>query len=157
MDGPMVIRSMSRMKALVNKQANLNAALNRSPVVDSKLPNKKSRVVEQMNQNFIFNTEPEAEECVKDRLDIMLEDYIRKSKACRTSTKCPLDFWKINESVYPELACLARKYLSIQASSGACERIFSLAGHIYQPKRRRLGISIFSDLVFLKLNEDLLD
>ena len=34
--------------------------------------------------------------------------------------------------------------------------IFSLSGHIFSIKLRRLGYQTFSDLVFLKLNENLL-
>ena len=33
------------------------------------------------------------------------------------------------------------------------ERMFSIAGHVFQSKRRRMGQALFSDLVFLKLNE----
>ena len=38
----------------------------------------------------------------------------------------------------------------------AVERMFSISGHIFSLKRRRLGYVFFSDLVFLKLNEELL-
>ena len=51
------------------------------------------------------------------------------------------------------LAELAKKYLSVPASSACVERMFSIAGHIFSLKRRRLGIQVFSDLVWLKLNE----
>ena len=51
-----------------------------------------------------------------------------------------------------ELSQLAKKYLSVQASSAACERIFFIAGHIFSLKRRRLCHGLFSDLIFLKLN-----
>jgi hypothetical protein len=67
-----------------------------------------------------------------------------------------LDFWKTYETRFPALSNLARKYLSIQASSAAVERMFSIAGHIHSLRRRRLGSVFFSDLVFLKLNENLL-
>ena len=42
-------------------------------------------------------------------------------------------------------------YLSVPASSA--ERMFSISGHIFSVKRRRLGIKYFTDLVYLKLNE----
>ena len=69
----------------------------------------------------------------------------------------PLDFWRTHEKVFPSLALLAKKYLSVQASSAAVERMFSISGHIFSLKRRRLGIKFFSLLVLLKLNEELID
>ena len=68
----------------------------------------------------------------------------------------PLLFWKLNENRYKELSKLARKYLGVLASSAAVERMFSIAGHVFHTKRRRMGQLLFSALVFLKLNEDLL-
>ena len=61
----------------------------------------------------------------------------------------------LNLSIFYD-SLLARKYLRIQASSAACERIFSFSGHIISIKRRLLGCQTFSDLVFLKPNENLL-
>jgi hypothetical protein len=68
----------------------------------------------------------------------------------------PLDFWKNYEKLLPELAVLAKKFLSVQASSASCERMFSIAGHIFQCKRRRMSHSLFCALVFLKLNDTFL-
>ena len=48
-----------------------------------------------------------------------------------------LEFWKKNVTIFASLAVLAKKYLSVQASSSACERFFSLSGHIFSCKRRR--------------------
>jgi hypothetical protein len=39
------------------------------------------------------------------------------------------------------------------ASSAAVEWVFSIAWHIFQFKRRRMGDKLFSSLVFNKLNE----
>jgi hypothetical protein len=86
-------------------------------------------------------------------LDIIINEYIQTA---RNSDLSALDFWKTYETRFPALSNLARKYLSIQASSAAVERMFSIAGHIHSLRRRRLGSVFFSDLVFLKLNENLL-
>jgi hypothetical protein len=42
----------------------------------------------------------------------------------------------------------AIKYLGVQASSAAVERMFSISGHKFSLKRRRLGYAFFTDLVF---------
>ena len=86
-----------------------------------------------------------------DELDEMIEAYLRAAKSSEMSA---LKFWKKYQSVFPSLSSLARKYLSVPASSAGVERMFSIAGHIFSLKRRKLGVVFFSDLVFLKLNEN---
>jgi hypothetical protein len=44
----------------------------------------------------------------------------------------------------------------MQASSAAEERMFSIAGDIHSLRHKRLGFNFLSDLVFFKLNENLL-
>jgi len=61
----------------------------------------------------------------------------------------PLDWWKINEKRFPTIAILARKYLSVQASNAAAERVFSTCGNVLNKKRSRLGPEYVNDLVFL--------
>ena len=51
---------------------------------------------------------------------------------------------------------LAKKFLGVQASSACVERMFSIAGHIFTNKRRRTGVKLFENLVFMKLNENYL-
>jgi hypothetical protein len=65
--------------------------------------------------------------------------------------------YKLYELLFPSLATLAKKYLGVQASSCAVERMFSIAGHIFSVKRRRLGINYFTKLVLLKLNEEYME
>jgi len=47
-----------------------------------------------------------------------------------------------------------QKYLGVQASSAAWERIFSTAGHIFSLKRRRMSLLLITKLVFLKLDQE---
>ena len=44
----------------------------------------------------------------------------------------PLEWWRDHASKYPTLALLARKYLALQATSAATERIFSLVARIME-------------------------
>ena len=83
----------------------------------------------------------------KDSIDTLIENYTKIIG--ETSYTDPLVFWKKYEFILPELAKLAKKYLSIQASSAAVERMFSISGHIFCHKRRRLSVRYFYLLVFL--------
>ena len=58
-----------------------------------------------------------------------LDDYLIKHTIPDDSD--PLSFWKDNESTYPNLAELAKKYLAIPASSAPVERLFSIGGKIF--------------------------
>jgi hypothetical protein len=48
---------------------------------------------------------------------------------------CPLEWWHKNSSGYSVLSKIARKYLSIPATSVPCERLFSKADNIIEVKR----------------------
>ena len=67
----------------------------------------------------------------------------------------PLKWWDVNKGQFPILAQLARKYLSIQATSGASERVFSDAELIMSAKRTRIKEDLFEALIFLKRNGSL--
>ena len=118
--------------------------------------NKTSRVEALRSKNYVYYKEKTAEEMdVVDKIDTLLDKFIQIVSDHNNTDA--LDFWRMHEIVFPGLELLAKKYLSVQASSAACERMFSIAGHIFSVKRRRLGIKFFTQLLLLKLNEDLID
>ncbi|CAJ1053418.1 hypothetical protein KUCAC02_018705 [Xyrichtys novacula] len=49
--------------------------------------------------------------------------------------RCPLEYWRSNESCYGLLSQLARKYLSSPCTSVDSERLFSGAGNVMTEKR----------------------
>ncbi|GBC05962.1 hypothetical protein RclHR1_06530002 [Rhizophagus clarus] len=51
----------------------------------------------------------------------------------------PLLWWKAHEHEFPALAKISRDYLSIQATSVACEQAFSVAGNTITKTRNRLN------------------
>ena len=65
---------------------------------------------------------------------------------------CPFKWWASQESRFPILSQLARKYLAIPASSAPSERLFSDAGNIMTIRRSNLLPSTFEHLVFCKRN-----
>jgi hAT family C-terminal dimerisation region len=54
------------------------------------------------------------------------------------SETLPEMYWSKMSATYPRLAKLARSLLSIPASSGSVERLFSISGSIVRARRSRL-------------------
>lgn len=63
-----------------------------------------------------------------------------------------LRWWEKNQYIFPRLSILAKKYLSIPASSVPSERVFSLAGQVVSKKRSRMHPSNVDMLIFLNKN-----
>ena len=64
----------------------------------------------------------------------------------------PLEWWKSNESKYPNIAIAARRYLAILASSVPVERLFSSTGIVISPKRTSINSAAMAALVFINGN-----
>lgn len=63
-----------------------------------------------------------------------------------------LGWWKDLKNQFPNLAKLARKYLSIQASSAPSKQIFSKAGNIISEKQTILGPNIAGKILYVSQN-----
>jgi len=104
MDEQMKNRCKLRMKALIKLEINCTTSTKKNSIDTSSEPrNKTSRTAAQMKQNFIFTQESVVDEYKKDNIDSIINDYVRKASACRETLECPLEFWKINEFIYPEI------------------------------------------------------
>ena len=68
-------------------------------------------------------------------IDGLLAKYIKIVEDLTNSNTNALYYWRSHECVFPGLAMLAKKFLSVHASSAACERMFSIAGQIFSVKR----------------------
>ncbi|XP_053158029.1 zinc finger BED domain-containing protein 4-like isoform X2 [Hemicordylus capensis] len=68
----------------------------------------------------------------------------------------PIQFWATRCQVWPDLATVARRFLSCPPSTVQSERVFSMAGDVVTPLRSRLKADLVERLVFLKANLPLL-
>uniref|UniRef100_A0A1A8D420 HAT C-terminal dimerisation domain-containing protein n=1 Tax=Nothobranchius kadleci TaxID=1051664 RepID=A0A1A8D420_NOTKA len=64
----------------------------------------------------------------------------------------PLAFWKTNKERFPDLAKVARAYLSAPCTSVESERLFSAASNIVDEHRNRLMTEKAEMLLFIKKN-----
>ena len=92
--------------------------------------------------NYMMKEKPKSE---INELDAYLEMNINKDTFTNAS-----DWWKKQESMFPNLAEFAREYLVISGSSAPVERLWSLARDIMDEKRTSLGDETLASLIFLK-------
>lgn len=90
----------------------------------------------------------------KNQPQIQFEDYVADPQI--RFDLDPLDWWRNRGKKYPIIAEMAKKYLSIPATSTSSERCFSTAGNIVTPKRNCLLPDNVNLLVFLFQNKQFL-
>ena len=76
-----------------------------------------------------------------------LERYLLEKKL--KSDGDPLLWWKQHKSLYPNLARLARKYLSVQGTATPSERVMSRLGVVLTKRRLAMKGELFSKIMFL--------
>jgi len=64
-----------------------------------------------------------------------------------------LDFWRMHEKRFPNLARMARQFLGCPASSASVERIFSVAGQFFDDLRRKMGADVLEELMWAAINK----
>ena len=97
-----------------------------------------------------FDKEREEEKSfIKDKsaIEVELSRYT-ESQRCERKTD-PLAWWKQNERNYPSVARMAKKYLSIPATSVPSERLFSKAGEIVSSRRASIKSKNVDMILFL--------
>lgn len=88
----------------------------------------------------------------KGHIQVETGNYLCLKPIVVSSKKDPLQWWNKNESLYPNLARTARKWLSVCATSTASERVFSSRGVSLTAKRSKLRGSTSEAQTLLKKN-----
>ena len=81
-----------------------------------------------------------------------LRNYLSQKLISRKEN--PLNYWEEAKHAFPNVYRVAKRYLSIPATSVPCERLFSRAGIIDSNFRSRLNLERLSRLVFLSSVEE---
>ena len=105
-----------------------------------------------ISSNYLFFSENIESVETFDDMDATIDKYASLISSSNYSDS--LLFWKVHENSLALLAPLAKKFLGVPASSASVERMFNISGHVFSNKRRRTGVKLFENLVFLKLNEN---
>ena len=88
---------------------------------------------------------------LKAQIKLKFGNYLNE-KHFVESNQDPLEWWRVNRTVYPKLALSARKWLSVCATSTASERVFSSCGVALSAKRSNLNGSTLKAQILLKNN-----
>ena len=83
-------------------------------------------------------------------VEAVVDAYLHEPVSARKSS--PLDYWKQKQSLWPILATVARKYLSIPPSSVRSERLFSTVSEVVSDRRNRIDPEKVEMLLFLNKN-----
>ena len=63
-------------------------------------------------------------------------------------------WWAENEKVFPQLSRMARQYLGCPATSASAERLFSIAGRVYDDLRQGMDESMLELLMWARINRE---
>ena len=94
----------------------------------------------------------------EDQIDHRLSPIDKEIRRYESFSIAPKDvnilmWWKNHENVLPLLSQIARKVLTIPASSAKSERVFSCGGNFVTAKRNRLGSKKVEELILIKENK----
>ena len=128
---------------------NVNNCSNNSSIVSLIKSKKKGNIIFQAMNTLKSHNMVSAKS-----LDIELQNYL--SIAINDDID-ELTFWRNNEKVYPKLANLAKKYLSIQATEVPSERIFSSGEYLSKMKNGKLSKVSMMRSSFINYNCELLE
>lgn len=63
-----------------------------------------------------------------------------------------LQWWAKHESSFPQLSKMAQQYLGCPATSASAERLFSIAGRVFDDLRQGMGEDMLEELMWARIN-----
>ena len=72
-----------------------------------------------------------------DAIQACIDRYVAHAVTEAESDACY--WWSLHHTSYPDIACIARRYLALPASEVPSERLFSTAGAVVTKRRAALG------------------
>lgn len=103
---------------------------------------------------IFFDDEDEDMPAAVRTIESDIEEFLRKPKL--SLAEDAILWWKRNQSNFPLLAQIAKKYLCITATSVPSERVFSVGGNILTKGRYNLSDEHVEQLIFLTKNKNLI-
>ena len=107
-----------------------------------------SLISDNIKEDIFFISVPTCSQPIQKNSNNEFDSYLLLPRA--PSKTDILQWWASRKAEYPILAKLARKYLSIPATSVPSERLFSAAGLTITERRTRLNPEYASTILFLK-------
>ena len=136
------VSDLSKETVVSNFQVEMEKIHDEERDLEISLQPKSKRV----KKSFLDDDEDDdyqGDQSVKNQLDSYLKEIRIKPK------ECPGAWWKLNKDKYPDIARLARKYLSVQGTSTPAERVMSDMGIILNKKRLSMSDDSFRMLMYL--------
>ena len=65
-----------------------------------------------------------------------------------------LEWWAANEIHFPALSVMARQYLGVPATSASAERLFSIAGRVFDDLRQNIRGDMLEMLMWARINRE---
>ena len=65
-----------------------------------------------------------------------------------------LEWWAAQEEKFPHLSVMAMQYLGIPATSASAERLFSIAGRVYDDLRQGMNDMLLKERMWAKINSE---
>jgi len=126
----------------------------------------RSNCARQASSFLVYSSDEDEDDVVN---CVTIEARIEEELTCYRSCKgipllspdggysCPLEWWSNHHQSFPHLWELAKRVLSIPATSAPSERVFSVASHVVNKKRVRLEPETVDLLIYLRGNRDFVD
>ncbi|CAF4071187.1 unnamed protein product [Rotaria sordida] len=133
-------------------------SLGMHPIQKTPLNNNKEKKQMKKNMHLIYSLDEifdapndenylQTQPTEKTELDLYLEDITRIDNNMNV-----LSYWNSNKSLYPNLAQIAKRVLSIPATNTSVERLFSHSGNTITNRRTCLDANKVNHLLFIKRN-----